>query len=142
MIYIYTDGAYSPSNDRGGWAFIVTDQKDVLFKVGDAVSHTTNNRMEIEAVIRALIYVLNHIEEKEVTIYSDSMYVIGTLTQHWKIKKNVDLWKQMYIISQKLKEKDIKVHFIHVKGHNGEQYNELCDELAVFYSKTQDYECN
>jgi ribonuclease HI len=60
------------------------------------------------------------------------MYVIGTLTKHWKIKKNKDLWKFMYNTIKSLKH---KINFIHVKGHADNEYNNLCDELAVFYSK-------
>lgn len=133
MINIYTDGAYAVSIDSGGWAFIVEKDNNIIFKTGDVVKHTTNNRMEIEAVLRSLFYIKYYVKENiEVNIYSDSMYVIGTLTKHWKIKKNKDLWKVMYNTIKSLKH---KINFIHVKGHSDNEYNNLCDELAVFYSK-------
>lgn len=133
MINIYTDGAYATSLDSGGWAFLVEKDNEVIFKTGDVVKQTTNNRMEIEAVFRALVYIKYYIpEDVKVNIYSDSMYVIGTLTQNWKIKKNKDLWKSMHTLLKSIKH---EIKFTHVKGHSDNEYNNLCDELAVFYSK-------
>lgn len=129
MINIYTDGAYSPTRNQGGWAFIVVDDTSdkVIFELSDAVADTTNNRMEIEAVLRALLYIkFTNLESCK--IYSDSLYVIGTICDGWKRNKNQDLWE----VFDKLKQPGVK--YIHVKGHDGNKFNERCDELAVFAS--------
>ena len=63
---------------------------------------------------------------KEITIISDSMYVIGTMTKDWKRKKNNDLWDIMDNVVD-----DLIIKWEHVKGHDGNKYNELCDILAV-----------
>lgn len=135
MLEIYTDGAYASSIDQGGWGFVVVQNDNILYKIGDTVKNTTNNRMEIEAVLRSLYFILKYIDNEDIIIYSDSMYVIGTLTKHWKIKKNKDKWIVMKSLYDKIKLTNNKINFIHVKGHNGNKYNEICDELAVFYSK-------
>lgn len=128
MIDIYTDGAYSPTRDQGGWSFIVVeDEEKIIFECFDVVQHTTNNRMELEAVLRALMYVkLTGVKINK--IYSDSMYVVGTICSEWKRNKNKDLWN----VFDKLNDKDIK--YIHVNGHQDNKFNNRCDELAVFAS--------
>ena len=128
MIEIYTDGAYSSSRNQGGWAFVVVQNNEVIYKEYDGLINTTNNRMEIMGVLKALEWINKNSIPLPIKIYADSMYVIGTLTLNWKMKKNIDLWE----ILIPLVNKDIE--YLHVKGHDGNKFNEECDKWAVFGS--------
>ena len=128
MIEIYTDGAYSSSRNQGGWAFIVVQDNKVIYKDYEGLLNTTNNRMEIMGMLKALEWVKQNSIPLPIKIYTDSMYVIGTLTLNWKMKKNIDLWE----ILIPLVNKDIE--YLHVKGHDGNKFNEECDKWAVFGS--------
>ncbi len=131
-IQIFTDGACSGNPGKGGYG-IVMQFGNIKKELSAAYKHTTNNRMELLAVIIAL----QSIRDKNYTIdlYSDSKYVCDSINKGWlngwikkgfKDKKNPDLWKNCYAILQTL-----KVNFIWVKGHNGHPMNERCDQLAV-----------
>lgn len=128
MIEIYTDGAYSSSRNQGGWAFVVVQDNKVIHKDYEGLLNTTNNRMEIMGMLKALEWVKQNSIPLPIKIYTDSMYVIGTLTLNWKMKKNIDLWE----ILIPLVNKDIE--YLHVKGHDGNKFNEECDKWAVFGS--------
>ena len=135
-ITIYTDGGCSGNPGPGGWGVVViADGIAKQLSGGDA--HTTNNRMELMAVIAGL-EALNR--PCEVELYSDSKYVVDAFNQHWidgwmkkgwkrgknEPVKNVDLWKRL------LKAKEPHhVTFIWVKGHDGHPQNERCDTLAT-----------
>jgi len=126
MFKVYTDGAYSSSRDQGGWAFVVVDDKDrKLHQDFNGIKNTTNNRMEIQGVIEAIDYMKNQ-NINEFELFSDSMYVIGTMTLNWKKKKNIDLW----LILDEL-VKGLIITFTHERGHIGNKWNEHCDMLAV-----------
>ena len=125
---IYTDGAYSSSRNQGGWAFVVVQNNEVIYKEYDGLINTTNNRMEIMGMLKALEWINKNSIPLPIKIYTDSMYVIGTLTLNWKMKKNIDLWQ----ILIPLVNKDIE--YLHVKGHDGNRFNEECDKWAVFGS--------
>ena len=128
MIEIYTDGAYSSSRNQGGWAFVVVQDNKVIHKDYEGLLNTTNNRMEIMGMFKALEWVKQNSIPLPIKIYTDSMYVIGTLTLNWKMKKNIDLWEKLL----PLVNKDIQ--YLHVKGHDGNKFNEECDKWAVFGS--------
>ena len=128
MIEIYTDGAYSSSRNQGGWAFVVVQNNEIIYKEYDGLINTTNNRMEIMGMLKALEWVKQNSVPLPIKIYADSMYVIGTLTLNWKMKKNIDLWEKLL----PLVNKDIE--YLHVKGHDGNKFNEECDKWAVFGS--------
>ena len=128
MIEIYTDGAYSSSRNQGGWAFVVVQDNKIIHKDYEGLLNTTNNRMEIMGMFKALEWVKQNSIPLPIKIYTDSMYVIGTLTLNWKMKKNIDLWE----ILIPLVNKDIE--YLHVKGHDGNKFNEECDKWAVFGS--------
>ena len=128
MIEIYTDGAYSSSRNQGGWAFVVVKDNEIIYKEYNGLINTTNNRMEIMGMLKALEWINKNSIPLPIKIYTDSMYVIGTLTLNWKMKKNIDLWK----ILIPLVNKDIE--YLHVKGHDGNKFNEECDKWAVFGS--------
>ena len=126
MIHVYTDGAYSSSRDQGGWSYVVLYKNHLIKKEFGGVKATTNNRMEILAVLNAVELFKN--TTQSVNIYTDSMYVVGSLTLNWKRNANLDLWEKFnsYDLS--------RFNFLHVKGHNDNTYNEMCDDLAVLGS--------
>lgn len=128
MYVIYTDGACKSSNKTGGWAFVVIkDDKKIYFDF-NSENDTTNNRMEITACIKALEYCIDN-NIKEVVIQTDSMYVIGTMKYGWKRNANNDLWPILVSMCN-----HVRVIWQHVKGHNGDKYNSLCDSLATVAS--------
>ena len=134
MINIYTDGACKGNPGPGGWGALIIegDNKNEIFG-GEA--NTTNNRMEILAVIMAL-KAINTISE--ITVFTDSTYVqkgISEWIDKWKINgwktsnkkevKNKDLWLQLDILTAKL-----KINWAWVKGHSGHLENDRADYLA------------
>ena len=134
MLKIWTDGSCLGNPGPGGWAFVATDGTNVAERCGGECD-TTNNRMELMAVIRALTAAHRH---KSIEIHTDSQYVkngMQTWMKNWKKNnwrtadkkpvKNRDLWQQMDELSAR-----VKIHWVWVRGHNGEEYNERCDELA------------
>ena len=125
MIEIYCDGAYSSSRNMGGWAFVVLEDGEKINSDFYPVFNTTNNRMEIQAALEACNWIKSQ-GYKQITIFTDSMYIIGTMTLNWKRKKNTDLWLEMDEAV-----KDLFITWAHVKGHSGNKYNELCDSLAA-----------
>lgn len=136
MIEIYTDGAASGNPGPGGYGVILRSGNHYK-ELSGGFRMTTNNRMELLAVIEGL----NAIKQPgaQVTIYSDSKYVVDSVEKKWvfgwvkkgfKDKKNKDLWIR-YLAVHKLH--DIK--FIWIKGHNDHPENERCDVLAVAASK-------
>lgn len=142
LVKIYTDGAARGNPDGpGGYGTVLeyTDTKGMLHtkELSQGYVKTTNNRMELMAVIAGL-EALNR--PCEVEVYSDSQYVVNAFNQHWiegwikkgwkrgknEAVKNVDLWKRL------LKAKDPhQVTFHWVKGHDGHPQNERCDTLAT-----------
>ena len=139
-VVIYTDGACSGNPGPGGYG--------VILRYGDQVKEffggfrkTTNNRMEILAAIVGLESLS---ERCQVELYSDSKYLVDSITKRWVYRwkangwkrnqkeraLNVDLWERMVELCQKH-----SVEFRWVRGHDGEEDNEKCDELAVQASK-------
>jgi len=132
QITIYTDGAARGNPGPGGYG-IVLISGEFRKEISEGFKHTTNNRMELLAVIVALETL--KIPGSEVTIYTDSKYVADAVTKGWvfdwvkkrfKNKKNPDLWLRFLEIYKKH-----IVKFVWVKGHNNNPLNERCDELAV-----------
>jgi ribonuclease HI len=139
-VLLFTDGACSGNPGPGGWAFVLRHPKSgkELEKSGGE-PETTNNRMELQAVIEGLS-ALNR--PTSVEILSDSTYVLQGLSSwmaKWKANgwrrrqknrllevKNVDLWKQLDALLH-----EHRVKFTHVRGHSGHPENERCDTLAV-----------
>ncbi|MCO5286362.1 MAG: ribonuclease HI [Chitinophagaceae bacterium] len=132
-ITIYTDGAARGNPGPGGYGIVMMygpHRKDL----SEGYRLTTNNRMELLAVIKALESVKN--PEIEIDLFTDSKYVVDAISKGWLNKwintnfkggkKNVDLWKRYYQLSKKFK---IKFHW--VKGHAENIYNNRCDQLAT-----------
>ncbi len=133
---IYTDGACSGNPGKGGWGAVLV-YKGAEKEISGAEKQTTNNRMELTAVIKALQLLK---EPCEVNLTTDSKYVCDAVNKGWvygwkkkcwiksdkKPALNVDLWEELL---EQLKIHDVTFNW--VKGHNGHPYNERCDKLAV-----------
>lgn len=135
-VEIYTDGACSGNPGPGGWGAVLI-YNGVEKQLSGSEKETTNNRMELSAVITAL----NALKEPcNVTLTTDSKYVCDAINKGWltswqknswkkadkKPVLNIDLWQELLPLLDKH-----RVEFIWVKGHNGHKYNEICDKLAV-----------
>ena len=135
-VTIYTDGACSGNPGPGGWgAILMCDGTKKEIFGSDA--QTTNNIMEITAVLEALKLLK---VECEVEVYSDSAYVVNAFNQGWIYNwmknnwrtankepvKNQELWQELYSLTKKH-----KVEFIKVKGHSDNEFNNRCDFLAT-----------
>lgn len=135
-VKIYTDGACSGNPGPGGWGAVLI-YNNIEKELSGSEAETTNNRMELTAVLESLKALK---EPCKVILTTDSKYVCDAINQKWvyswqknnwkksdkKPALNIDLWKKL------LELLDIhNVEFIWVKGHNGHKYNERCDNLAV-----------
>jgi ribonuclease HI len=127
-IQIWTDGAYSSLRDQGGIGIVIIKDEKKLKEYSKKYLHTTNNQMELGAVIVALAYI--QIPYEKITIFTDSQYVIGGAVKGWKREKNRRLWREFDKQFQRVSElcKDIK--FEHVRGHKNIYWNEYVDDLA------------
>jgi ribonuclease HI len=123
-INIYTDGSCLGNPGPGGWAFLI-EAGAKSYRLADGAPHTTNNRMELQAVIEGIKEVEKLKLEGEITVYSDSSWVVKTMTDNWKRKKNLDLWEQLIPL---LPGKNVSWKW--VKGHAGHRQNEDCDVRA------------
>ena len=128
-LVIYTDGAYSPLRDQGGVGIIILLEEEKILEYSNMYKRTTNNQMELVAVIIALRFIKKNYDS--IIIYTDSQYVIGCATLGWKKKKNIKLWQEFELQYTRVKKLCPKIILKHVKGHNGDQWNEYCDKLAV-----------
>ena len=135
-ITIYTDGACSGNPGPGGWGAVLIYEENKK-EISGANPDTTNNIMEITAVLEALKMLK---EECKVEVYSDSAYVVNAFNQGWIYNwkknnwktaskepvKNKELWEELYSLTKKH-----KVTFIKVKGHSDNELNNRCDFLAT-----------
>ena len=139
-VIIYTDGSSRGNPGPGGYGIIMEDCKSGFVKeYSKGFRHTTNNRMELLAVIDALKMLKKN--KLKVLIYTDSKYVVDAVEKKWvfkwkttnfKNKKNVDLWLDFL----KLFDKNT-IKFNWIKGHNNHPQNEKCDKLAFDASKSK-----
>ena len=138
MVEIYTDGAASGNPGPGGYGTILRSGKHEK-ELSGGFRMTTNNRMELLAVITGLEALKS--VNNEVMVYSDSKYVVDSVEKKWvfnwvktgfKDKKNKDLWMR-FLAVYKLQ----KVKFTWIKGHNAHPENERCDRLAVAASQNK-----
>ena len=134
-VTIYTDGACSGNPGPGGWGAVLIYGENKK-EISGGNKNTTNNIMEITAVIEALKCLKN---ECKATVYSDSAYVVNCFNQgwiynwkknNWKTStkgpvKNKELWEELYTLVKKY-----NVEFVKVKGHSDNELNNRCDELA------------
>lgn len=148
-IVAYTDGSCSGNPGPGGWSAILSTMVSHKNEDGTVTEfehqkefsgredNTTNNRMELRACVEALKAV--HVKEYEMTLYSDSRYVVDHFccVPSWKARgwksatgtkvKNVDLWEELNKI---VDENKVNITFKYVPGHSGSEQNERCDKLA------------
>ena len=134
-VIIYTDGACSGNPGPGGWGAILM-YKGAKKEISGGMKETTNNIMEVTAVIEALKCLK---VESDVQVYSDSAYTVNAFNQGWIYNwfkngwktankepvKNKELWQELYALTKKH-----KVEFIKVKGHSDNEFNNRCDEMA------------
>lgn len=136
QVTLYTDGACSGNPGVGGWGAVLM-YKDFEKRISGAEEATTNNRMELFAVIRGLECLK---EPCEVTVYSDSAYTVNAFNNGWiygwekdgwkkadnKQVLNADLWQRLLSLTR-----THHVKFVKVKGHADNEYNNICDKLAT-----------
>lgn len=141
QVTLYTDGACSGNPGVGGWGAVLMF-KEYEKRISGAEGSTTNNRMELYAVIAGLECLK---EPCEVTVYSDSAYTVNGFSNGWvygwekdgwkkadnKPVLNVDLWQRLLKLTR-----THKVEFVKVKGHADNEYNNICDKLATDAVKT------
>ena len=130
----YTDGAYSSVRDQGGIGIIFLKNGEEVLRYSNMYKGTSNNQMELGAIIIALRMIKGKIDS--LTIYTDSQYCIGCATLGWKRKKNKIMWTEFDKQYKRVKQLCPDIQFVHVKGHNGEKYNEIVDKLAVAASQS------
>ncbi len=134
-VVIYTDGACSGNPGPGGWGAVLI-YKENKKEISGGMEETTNNVMELTAVVQALKLLKFPCE---VDLYSDSAYVVNAFQKEWIYNwvknnwktagkdpvKNKEIWQELYNLT-----KVHKVNFIKVKGHSDNELNNRCDELA------------
>lgn len=131
----YTDGAYSPVTKTGGWAVYCPE---LSLRITNQKKDTTNNRMELTAVINTMKFLLDvKLKNIAVNVYSDSLYVINTLKGLYSIKVNLDLWNDALNLLNLICQQGITINWIHIKGHAGHVNNEIVDRLANLLSQTK-----
>ena len=138
-IKIYTDGACSGNPGPGGWGAILLFKNGQEQRISGFDKQTTNNRMELLAVIESLNLALQ-MNVSIIDIYSDSAYVVNAINEYWINKWELNNWKTN--VGKDIKNKDLwlklnsllknnkKITLFKIKGHNGHKYNEIADELA------------
>ena len=141
-VIIYTDGCCLGNPGKGGWAAILECQGQIK-EISGGFRKTTNNRMELYAIIQALATLKT--ECSDVTVYTDSQLIVNSINKGWLaswLKKdwkkadktkvmNIDLWKQFLPLWKKH-----KIKFVWIKGHSGIMKNERCDTLCKAAAET------
>ncbi len=140
MITIYTDGSSRGNPGPGGWGAILMDSVRVV-ELGGREEHTTNNKMELTAAIRALEYA-GRLEDMKIELHTDSEYVMKGMTEWiegwqkrgWRTasKKpvlNQDLWQELLNAAE-----GKEISWQYVAGHSGHAMNDRCDEIATSFA--------
>lgn len=146
-IIVFTDGACSGNPGPGGWGAVVATPDGQVKELGGGSDLTTNNEMELMAVIQALVFLRD--DSRPVTVYTDSTYVIRGITQwvwgwtrnSWKNAEGQDVanqecWKKLLGLTlDRKKISPAPIQWKYSRGHVGTPGNERCDEIAVHFSK-------
>jgi ribonuclease HI len=141
-VEVYTDGSSLGNPGPGGWGAVFVENNKIIHELGGFEENTTNNRMEVSAVIGTLKYLeKSSLNIKEVVIFSDSSYVLTGITSwvfNWekngwrtankKTVMNQDLWVELIKLVRECK---VKINWQKVKGHSGHIYNDRADEIAT-----------
>lgn len=149
MITIYTDGSSRGNPGPGGWGAIVF-HNDKVAEIGGDEKHTTNNRMELTAVIRAIEFASKLTAKGhrlKATINTDSKYVMKGITEwiHDWVKRgwrtaskkpvlNQDLWQELLSVTEEVKSHGLELEWKYVEGHAGHKYNERADKIATSFA--------
>lgn len=146
-IKIYTDGSSLGNPGPGGWGAVFIENEKIIHEQGGCEKNTTNNRMELTAVIETLKYVIKHYKKNNVTIFADSNYVLTGITSwihNWekngwrtankKQVLNQGLWKELITL---VRNYNNKISWEKVKGHSGHIHNDRADEIATSYAARQ-----
>ncbi len=141
MITIHTDGASRGNPGPGGWGVVLAHDNKIV-EIGGREEHTTNNRMELTACIRALEFSIFNFQFSKIQIYTDSEYVMKGITEwihkwqkkNWKTAGrkpvlNQDLWQTLLKLTE-----GKKLNWKLVRGHSGIRLNERCDEIATEFA--------
>lgn len=143
-VRIYTDGACSGNPGPGGWAVVFNTHNDCETLSGHELE-TTNNRMELMAVVKACERVLSgKVRGTSFELFSDSAYVVNAINNDWLHRwqkngwkttrgediKNKDLWVRFSKVYARLGQKGVRVHITKIKGHAGNAFNEYVDQIA------------
>lgn len=144
-IRIFTDGACSENPGPGGWAAVFNSEEKCKTISGNE-QMTTNNRMELRAVIESFKKILGKksLVNKEFELYSDSAYVVNSINNGWIEKwqqnnwkttknedvKNRDLWEEFATLLNRMTELGVDIKILKIKGHTGNTFNELVDKIA------------
>jgi ribonuclease HI len=136
-IIVYTDGSCLGNPGPGGWAAIIIEngKENAISGNSGREKDTTNNRMEMMAVIRALEYIHENTAPKDlpnlqINFFIDSNLIVQTLSSGWKKKKNQDLWAEIERLTAWL-----NIRWNWVKAHHEDKYNNKVDELAFAEAK-------
>lgn len=141
MIMVYTDGSCLGNPGLGGYSYIIMYENEILIQKGiPSITQTTNNKMELQAVITVLDTLYKSGIYDKIVINTDSTYVIkgitewinGWIKRNFRDVKNAEQWKQLYELNS-----NMCVDYQWVKGHNKHYHNELADALAVKAAKQQ-----
>jgi ribonuclease HI len=142
-VIIYTDGSSRGNPGPGGWGAIIFSGENVR-ELGERDEHTTNNRMELTAAIKALedISSFDSAQDKDIEIHTDSEYLMKGITiwiknwqrNNWRTKDrkdvlNKDLWLKLFELTE-----NKKIEWKKVLGHSGHELNERCDEIATSFA--------
>ena len=145
---IYTDGACSGNPGPGGWGTVIYFTDGAVHELGGADPESTNNRMEIQAAIAGLEFLLTTDQNEPISLYTDSEYVKNGITKWikgWKKKGwktstgkpvlNQDLWETLDDLNNRAAQQlETPVDWRYVKGHSGDMGNERCDQIARAFS--------
>lgn len=135
-ISIYTDGSCLGNPGFGGYGAIIIDhEKEIILRGGE--QKTTNNRMELRAIIESLRWVRSHCTGIQVHIFSDSNLYIQSIAKGWKRKKNLDLWEEFDEALRATRQKKNEIKWTWVKAHAHNLYNIKADKVAFAESQKQ-----
>ena len=143
MLEIYTDGSCSTNLRKGGWGYVVLDNEVVKHEDCGAEDDTTNNRMELTALLKGIQWVENNfLYAKDVVVYTDSSYIANCFKEEWYKRwrsngwrtanrvavKNQDLWREILNLYERGTH---NIEIVYVKGHAENQWNNRADTLAT-----------
>lgn len=131
---VYCDGAYSPARQASGSGVVIVKNDHIVMQFGKKFNGGTNNTAELCAIILSMRSFKAPVDK--ITIYSDSMYIIGTITKNWQRRKNKKLWNEFDKSYENLSKLCNDISFVWVKGHGDNKFNNIADKLAVQASQS------